>query len=222
MGPYVLPDLPYGHGALEPHLWGTAIEAHHGAIHRHLVEAADADFARLMEARKGGDPGTMSSIERSLAYNLSGHALHSILWQNLSPAGGGRPEGALAQAIDRDFGTFKNFKRVMVGTAADVRGSGWAALTWDPLGLRLQPVQIKDHEMGALQGTALLMLIDAWEHAYFAQYRADKTRYFEALWKLWNWDDISARFERARQLEGASEPLAQVGGTSAMAGLPAP
>lgn len=214
MGPYVLPDLPYGHGALEPHLWGTAIEAHHGAIHRHLVDSANVDFGRLVQARKDENTEAIASIERSLAYNLSGHVLHSILWQNLSPAGGGRPEGKLAEVIDRDFSDFTNFKKVMVQTAADVRGAGWAALTWDPVGSRLLPVQLKDHELGALQGKgmALLMLIDSWEHAYFAQYRADKARYFEALWKLWNWDDIGARFEKALQLEAVpgqpAEPLA--------------
>jgi Fe-Mn family superoxide dismutase len=208
VGPYILPALPYGHGALEPHLWGTVIEAHHRAIHRHLVDDANAHFVGLLEARKALGPDALEARESSLAYNLSGHVLHSIFWQNLSPAGGGRPDGALALAIDRDFGAFDNFKRVMVQAACDVRGSGWAALAWDAAGLRLVTRTIKDHDLGAMQGSSMLMLIDAWEHAYFGQYRADKGRYFEALWKLWNWDDIQARLERAKQLEGEPQPAA--------------
>ncbi|MHB8877553.1 MAG: superoxide dismutase [Myxococcaceae bacterium] len=201
MRPYLLPELRYGHGSLEPHIWGKALEAHHLSIHQGYVDGANDDFTRLVEARNGRDFEHLGAIERSLAFNLSGHVLHSIFWQNLAPDGGDRPAGELAAAIDFDFGSFERFRQMLVQTAMAIRGSGWAALAWDPLGKRLQTVQIKDHQLGLVQGTALLMLVDAWEHAYFAQYRADKRKYFESLFKLWDWDDITERFERARELD---------------------
>ena len=77
-------------------------------------------------------------------------------------------------------------------------GSGWAALVWEPLAERLLTCQIYDHQSNLSQGGIVLMVIDAWEHAYYLQYKNQKTAFFDAVWKLWNWSDGEARFAAAR------------------------
>ena len=108
------------------------------------------------------------------------------------------PTGALAAAIERDFGSFDAFKKQMNAAAATIMGSGWAALVWEPLGERLLSTQIYDHQSNLAPGRHPLMVLDAWEHAYYLQYENRKTDFFEAVWNLWNWEDVAARFEQAQ------------------------
>lgn len=205
MTPYRLPDLEYDYGALEPHISGKIMELHHSKHHAAYVKQANETLAKLEEARVSGDAGTrltrLSALEHALAFNLSGHVLHSIFWKNLKPQGGDKPAGDLASALDRDFGSFAQFRKQMNGVAAGITGSGWAALTWEPIGGRLLITQIHDHQSNLNQAGVPLMLIDAWEHAYYLQYHNEKTKFFEAIWNLWNWNDIAARFGAARHLD---------------------
>lgn len=198
---YVLPDLPYDYGALEPHISGEIMELHHDKHHRTYVEKANEALEKLVEAQKRDNFDQIASLERQLAFNVSGHILHSIFWQNLEPRGGGLPNGSLASAIDTDFGSFHAFQGQMVSAASTVMGSGWAALVWDPVLRRLSTTQIHDHQGEVMQAGVPLMVIDAWEHAYYLQYRTEKDRYFQALFNLWSWDDVQLRFERAQALD---------------------
>ncbi len=198
---YILPALPYDYGALEPHILGAIVELHHDKHHRTYVEHANVAIERLVEARHSGELGAIAELERALAFNVSGHVLHSLMWQNLSPGGGDEPSGKLAEQLARDFGSFDTFKRQLVEAAATIMGSGWAALVWEPVSRRLGTVQIHDHQSETTQAALPLMVIDAWEHAYYLQYKTDKQRYFEALWQLWNWDDIAKRLERVRDID---------------------
>jgi superoxide dismutase, Fe-Mn family len=200
MTQYSLPDLPYDHGALEPHISGKIMELHHGKHHAAYVKNANLTLGRLAEARQAEDYTRLGALEKALAFNLSGHILHSIFWQNLTPKGGDRPGGLLAETIDRDFGDFEKFKRHLTESAASIMGSGWAALTWEPIGERLLVTQIYDHQSNLNQGGVPLMVIDAWEHAYYLQYQNQKKAFFEAVWNLWNWKDVGERFDAARKL----------------------
>jgi Fe-Mn family superoxide dismutase len=201
MSRYSLPDLPYDYGALEPHVSGRIMELHHGKHHAAHVRSANAALDRLEEARGREDFTRTSALEQALAFNLSGHLLHAIFWQNLSPRGGGRPEGELARAIARAFGSFERFKWEFDETAGSITGSGWAALVWEPLGAQLLITHIRDNHPSLSLGAVPLMVVDAWEHAYYLQYTSMRGEFFEALWSLWNWPDISARFEAARRLD---------------------
>lgn len=194
MNKYVLPDLPYDYAALEPHISGEIMQLHHDKHHRTYVEGANQAMEELGEARRKDDFARIAAIEHRLAFNVSGHVLHSLFWQNLMPGGGDRPNGALRDQIDQDFGSFDTFKTQMVRAASTIMGSGWAALAWDPASMRLLTVQIHDHQSDMAQGSIPIMVLDAWEHAYYLQYRADKTKFFEAVWNLWNWEDISTRY----------------------------
>jgi superoxide dismutase, Fe-Mn family len=196
---YVLPDLEYDYGALEPHISGRIMELHHGKHHRAYVDGANKALEQLHDARQKGSYDSVGVHERALAFNVSGHVLHSLFWRNLAPKAGGRPAGELAQAIDRHFGSFDAFKQQLSKTAATIMGSGWAALMWDTLSAQLIITQIHDHQSSTIQGAVPLLVVDAWEHAYYLQYQNEKARFFEAIWNVWNWNDVAARFSDARR-----------------------
>jgi len=209
MSTYVLPDLAFDPGALEPHVSGRIIELHHGKHHAAYVKGANTTLEQLQESRAKGDLTRVAALERALAFHMSGHILHSVFWKNLTPKGGDAPTGALAAAIDKDFGSFDAFKKQMNEAAATIMGSGWAALVWEPVGKRLLISQIYDHQSNVSQGAAPLMVIDAWEHAFYLQYENRKTDFFAALWNVWNWNDIQARFSKAKDLDLALEGAAK-------------
>lgn len=205
MPQYTVPDLRYDYGALEPHVSGRIMELHHDKHHAAYVKKANAALEQLDEAREKEDFTRLAALEKALAFNLSGHVLHSIFWQNLTPSGGGRPSGELAAAITRDFGGFERFQRQVNEVASSVMGSGWAALVFEPLGRRLLVTQIYDHQSNLNQSGIPLMVMDAWEHAYYLQYQTEKARFFEALWNVWNWQDVTDRFVAAGQVQLALE-----------------
>jgi Fe-Mn family superoxide dismutase len=207
---YTLPALPYDYDALEPHIAAEIMELHHDKHHRAYVDGANQAIERLIEARAKDDLTNVAAIERQLAFNVSGHILHSIYWRNLSPDGGGLPKGGLALAIERDFGGFTMFEKQLRQTAATIMGSGWAALVWDPVSRRLGTTQIYDHQSNVTQAGVPLLVIDAWEHAYYLQYKTKKADYFAALSNLWNWEDVEQRLQRAQELDLALEDVAFV------------
>jgi superoxide dismutase, Fe-Mn family len=197
---YALPDLPYDPGALEPHISGRIMELHHDKHHAGYVKGANAAVEKLHEQHGRGDFATLALLEKNLAFNVSGHVLHSVLWTNLSPHGGGEPTGQLASEIDAAFGDFPTFREQMIEAAATIQGSGWALASWEPMAGRIMVQQVHDHQGNHGQGTIPLLAIDAWEHAYYLQYRSDKGQYFEALWNVIYWDDVSHRLAEAAQL----------------------
>jgi Fe-Mn family superoxide dismutase len=198
---YILPDLRFDYGALEPHIQGAIMELHHDKHHRAYVEGANKAIQQLQEMRGRGDFERIGAIERALAFHVSGHVLHSMFWQNLSPDGGGEPDGALAQAIRRDFGSFDAFKLQLIKVASTIMGSGWAALVWDPVSRRLGTTQIHDHQSEITQAGVPLMVLDAWEHAYYLQYRNEKDKFFQAIWNVWDWEDVADRFQAVQRLD---------------------
>jgi superoxide dismutase, Fe-Mn family len=201
MPKYTLPELPYDFSALEPHISGEIMELHHGKHHATYVKNANDVLEQFDDTRNRNDLLRIASLEKALAFNLSGHILHSIFWMNMMPKGGGQPQGDLRSALDRDFGGFDGFKKQLTQVAASIMGSGWAALVWEPVGGRLLTTQIYDHQSNLSQAGVPLMVIDAWEHAYYLQYKSQKTAFFEAVWNLWNWRDIGQRFDAARRVQ---------------------
>jgi superoxide dismutase, Fe-Mn family len=201
MDHYRLPDLPYSYSALEPHISGKIMELHHDKHHAGYVKNANAALEQLEEAREKDDSARLAALERALAFNLSGHILHSIFWRHMMPKGGGTPSGDFLAAIERDFKDFSRFRRQITEVASSIMGSGWAALVWEPIGQRLLITQIYDHQSNLAQAGVPLMVIDAWEHAYYLQYENRKTEFFETVWNLWNWEDIAARYAAALELD---------------------
>ena len=200
MATYTLPELRYDYSALEPHISGAIMELHHDKHHAGYVKGANAALERLAEARDKGQFDDIAAFERGLAFNLSGHVLHSLFWKNMAPKAGGRPQGELAAAITQEFGSFDKLQKQMNAVAASIMGSGWAALVWEPLGQKLLVSQIYDHQSNLAQAGTPLLVLDAWEHAFYLQYQNRKTEFFDAVWNVWNWEDVAERFEAARRV----------------------
>jgi len=198
---YSLPDLPYRYDALEPHLAGEILELHHDKHHAAYVKGANDTLEKLAESRRRGTFADISQLEKSLAFNLSGHVLHSMFWKNLTPSGGGVPSGSLAAAIDEHFGSYAAFKDQLSSAASTLQGSGWAALSWEPLGKRLLVEQVFDHQNNVGNGALPVLVVDMWEHAYYLQYRNRKNEWLDGFWELVNWSDVAERFDRVRRTD---------------------
>ncbi len=201
MDTYALPELGYGYDSLEPAYSAEILELHHGKHHAGYVKGANATLAALAEARDKGDFDALNLLQKNLAFNLSGHVLHSLFWQNLGPNGGGSPGGEFADALARDFGSTDGFREQMSAAAGSVQGSGWAALTWDPLGSQLLVQQIYDHQGNIGNGTLPIMVLDMWEHAFYLQYRNEKKRWIEAYWDIVHWQDVAERFAKIKAID---------------------
>lgn len=194
MPTYSLPDLDYDFGALEPHISGQIMELHHDKHHAAYVAGANTALERLDESRSKNDFGTITMLEKNLAFNTSGHVLHSLFWKNLGPRGGDKPTGELAQAIDRDFGSFDAFMNHLSNATNTVQGSGWGALAFDTMSGKLVVQQIYDHQGNVAVASIPLLVIDAWEHAYYLQYKNVRADFVKAVWNIINWSDVAARY----------------------------
>ena len=195
-GKATLPDLPYDYGALEPHISGKIMELHHKNHHQTYVNGLNSALETIAEAEAKGDAAKASQVAPLLNFHGGGHINHSLFWENLAPAnkgGGGEPSGALKTAIEEDFGSFETLKKQTNTALAGIQGSGWAWLVKDKASGTLSIVTRanQDPVSGSLQP---LLGIDAWEHAYYLQYQNRKVEYFDAIWKVINWETVAKRF----------------------------
>jgi len=145
------------------------------------------------------DLKTMIALGPALRFHGGGHLNHSIFWQNLSPNGGGEPEGELMSAIQKDFGSFENFKNNLSAATVAIQGSGWGWLgynkTTKTLAISTQPNQ---DPLEAVTGLVPLLGIDVWEHAYYLQYKNVRADYVKNLFKIVNWKDVAERLAAAQ------------------------
>ncbi len=194
---YELPPLPYAKDALEPYYDEATVTLHHDKHHQGYVNGLNGALDKLAAARRDGDLGLVKHLEREVAFHGGGHLLHSIFWTNLAPGGGGRPEGPLAAAIDRDFGSFDAFSKHMRAATNAVEGSGWGVLAADPDG-HLVVLQVEKHQNQLLPGWAPILVIDVWEHAYYLKYQNRRAEFVDAVMDhLVNWNDVAARYAKA-------------------------
>jgi Fe-Mn family superoxide dismutase len=201
MPTYTLPELPYDLSALEPHYSARLLELHHGKHHAAYVKGANTTLEKLAEARAEGDFAAINQLQKNLAFHLSGHMLHSLFWRNMTPEGGGPPDGELSAAIKEFFGSFDGFKEQLTEAAMNIQGSGWGALAWEPLGKRLVVEQVYDHQGNIGNGTVPLLVLDMWEHAYYLQYQTSKGDWIKAFWQIVNWPDAARRLASVRKLD---------------------
>lgn len=196
-----LPPLPYAYDALEPHIDEQTMRLHHDKHHLGYVNGLNKAEEKLAEARAAGDFAMVKHWSREAAFHGSGHFLHAIFWPNMAPAGnggGGAPSGALAEQINKDFGSVEAFKAHFSAAANAVEGSGWALLVWQPVGERLEVLQSEKHHNLTQWGVVPLLVLDVWEHAYYLKYQNNRGAYVEAFWNVVNWSDVAERFKAAR------------------------
>jgi Fe-Mn family superoxide dismutase len=196
---YSLPPLEYDYDAFEPVLSSQTVEVHYSGHHAAYVQGANKAVDDLAEARATGRYDAIAHLEQNLAYNFSAHVLHSLLWRSISPAGGGAPEGDLAEAIAGHFGSFAALKAQLNAVCSRLQGSGWAALSWEPLGRHLVIEQVYDHHNNVGRCSLPILVIDMWEHAYYLQFRNRKQAWLDAYWQLVDWQDVARRFSITRQ-----------------------
>ena len=202
MSKFQLPELPYSYDALEPHIDARTMEIHHSKHH-------DAYTNNLNAAIEGTDLEG-KSIEEILA-NISKHPAavrnngggfynHRMFWEIMSPNAGGEPTGAIADAINKDFSSFENFKDEFSKAGATRFGSGWA---WLCVGadkkLSVCSTPNQDNplmDVSDCNDTPILGL-DVWEHAYYLKYQNKRPDYIAAWWNVVNWDEVAKRFQEA-------------------------
>ncbi len=195
---YVLPELRYGYSDLEPYISEEQLAIHHQRHHQGYVNGANAILQKLESARKeGADLDTKSTL-KELSFNIGGHVLHSLFWANLAPPsrGGGEPGGVLADAIEKEFGSFERFKVEFSQAAASAEGSGWAALTFCQQTNRPIIMQIEKHNTNIYPMFRILMALDVWEHAYYLDYKNERARFVEAFWNIVDCDEVNRRLEQ--------------------------
>ena len=199
MAVYTLPELPYDYAALEPHISAKIMQLHHDKHHQAYVDGANAALDKLAAARESGDFAAINLFEKNLAFNLGGHVNHSIFWNNLSPVGGGEPDGEVAAAITDSFGSFDGFKGQFTAVAMGIQGSGWAVLAYDAISARLVTYQLFDQQGNVPVGVLPLLQLDMWEHAFYLDYLNVKADYVKAFWNIVDWQNVQARFVAARE-----------------------
>ena len=195
---YTLPELDYDYGALEPHISAQIMELHHSKHHAAYVAGANTALEKLAEARESGNFAAINKLEKDIAFHLGGHVNHSVFWKNMSPDGGGEPDGDVGAAIDEFFGSFGGFQAQFNEVANGIQGSGWSMLVWDTLGQRLNINQLFDQQGNLPVGQLPILQLDMWEHAFYLQYKNVKGDYVKAWWNVVNWANVAERFAAAR------------------------
>ncbi|KAI3363716.1 hypothetical protein L3Q82_001332 [Scortum barcoo] len=188
---HTLPDLTYDYGALEPHISAEIMQLHHSKHHATYVNNLNVTEEKYQEALAKGDVTAQVALQPALKFNGGGHINHTIFWTNLSPNGGGEPQGELMEAIKRDFGSFQKMKEKMSAATVAVQGSGWGWLGYDKEGGKLRIAACANQD--PLQGTTgliPLLGIDVWEHAYYLQYKNVRPDYVKAIWNVINWENV--------------------------------
>ena len=187
-----LPALPYAMNALAPHISQETLEYHYGKHHKtyvdnlnKLIPGTDFESLSLEDIIKQASGGIFNNAAQ--VWN------HTFYWNCLSPAGGGEPGGALAEAIDQKFGSFASFKEQFTQCAVTTFGSGWAWLVKNHDG-SLELVSTSNAGTPITQGKTALLTCDVWEHAYYIDYRNARPKYVESFWNLVNWDFVAKQF----------------------------
>jgi Fe-Mn family superoxide dismutase len=193
---YELPKLEYDYKALAPYMSEEQLRIHHEKHHQAYVTGSNGILQKLDKARKENAELDMRSTLKELSFNIGGHVLHSLFWGNLAPAskGSGKPNGAIAETISKEFGGFDRFKSEFTKTAATVEGSGWAALTYCKHTGRPLIMQIEKHNTNVYPKFPILMVLDVFEHAYYIDYKNDRAKFIEAFWNIINWNEVNKRF----------------------------
>jgi superoxide dismutase, Fe-Mn family len=197
-GKYVLPDLPYDYGALEPVYNAETLHLHHDKHHAGYVKGLNAALEKLEAARREGNYGEVKALSNACAFNGSGHVLHTLFWHSMKPGAATEPSGDLAAAINDSFGSLAAAKAQFAAATKDVEGSGWGILAYEPFAQKLLILQAEKHQNLAVWGVTPLLVCDVWEHAYYLQYQNRRPDWVDAFMKLANWEFAAQRLAVAR------------------------
>ena len=199
---FSLPELPYAYDALEPYIDARTMEIHHTKHHQGYINNVTAalEGSPLLDKCIHEVIADLSqvpeSVRTAVRNNGGGHSNHSFFWKVMSPDGGGRPEGDLADAIQDAFGGFDAFKDSFASAAAKRFGSGWAWLSFDNDKLIVESTPNQDSPI--MESRKPLLGIDVWEHAYYLKYQNRRPEYVEAFFNVINWQQVAKNLADAK------------------------
>ncbi|CAH0345597.1 superoxide dismutase [Bacillus sp. CECT 9360] len=199
-GKHTLPPLPYPYDALEPFISEDIMRLHHDKHHQTYVDGLNKAEKMMKRARETNDYELLKHWEREAAFHGSGHYLHTLFWEVMTPRGSGTAKGQLLKRLEKDFGSFAAFKKHFSEAAKQVEGVGWALLVWSPRSRRLEILQSEKHMNLTQWDTIPLLVLDVWEHAYYLQYTTNRGAYVDNWWSIVNWPCVAERYEEARKL----------------------
>ena len=198
-----LPPLPYDYKALEPHIDEATMRFHHDKHHAGYVKNLNEAVNKYPQLKGKSAEELISDlnsipedIRTAVRNNGGGHVNHTMYWKIMSPNGGGEPTGALADAINKTFGSFENFKKQFNEAGSKRFGSGWAWLVRTKDG-KLMVMNTPNQDSPYMEGMYPIMGNDVWEHAYYLKYQNRRADYLNAWWNVVNWDEVNKRFEKA-------------------------
>jgi Fe-Mn family superoxide dismutase len=195
-GNFVQQSLPFSENFLEPHMDAETMHLHYTFHHGGAVKAANNDLKKIREAIDSNNLETVDFWTRKLSFHFSSHVLHSIFWTNLTNKQT-TPAGELLKRIERNFGTYEKLKLLIAETAKNVDGSGWAILAYQPYSDSLTVLQCENHEKLTQWGCIPLLVIDAWEHAYYLKYKNKRADFVDALFNVLDWNNAAQRLDIA-------------------------
>lgn len=199
---FTLPELPYPYDALEPHIDARTMEIHHGKHHAaYVAKLNDAVAGTEFENMEIGEligqlDSVPENIRTAVRNNGGGHYNHSLFWTIMSASGGGEPGGDLAEAINKAFGNFAEFKNQFSTAAATRFGSGWAWLVSD--GGELSICSSPNQDSPRMEGRTPILGLDVWEHAYYLNYQNRRPDYIAAFYNVIDWNAVADRFAATR------------------------
>ncbi|MFW6133787.1 MAG: superoxide dismutase [Planctomycetota bacterium] len=202
-GKYVLPELPYATDALAPLYDQRTLTIHHDRHHAGYVKGLNRVLDKLAAAREAGDYARVKGLSRGLAFHGSGHVLHTLFWNSMTP-GGAAPPPALRKAAEKSFGSVEACTAQFAAATKAVEASGWGLVAYEPLGDRLVVLQAEKHQNLALWGVVPLLVCDVWEHAYYLQYANSRGQWVDNFLKLANWEFAAERLAVACRLRASS------------------
>lgn len=192
----ILPNLPYPHNALEPFISARTLEFHHGKHHQAYVQNANKLIAG-MEFEKMDEVSIIKktvgdSSKVGIFNNVAQAWNHAFYWKCMKPQGGGKPTGAIAQRIEKDFGSYEKFVEELKTAGATQFGSGWAWLILE--GEKLKVIKTANSDTPIAHGLKPLLTVDVWEHAYYLDYQNRRPDYLSTfVEKLINWDFVNSQ-----------------------------
>jgi Fe-Mn family superoxide dismutase len=194
-----LPPLPYAFNALEPFIDEQTMQIHHGKHHQAYVNNLNAALdkhpelhSKSLDQLLGDLNAVPEDIRTAVRNNGGGHLNHTFFWQIMGPNAGGAPTGAVAEAINKAFGSFDAFKEAFSKAAVGRFGSGWAWLVKSGDGVEITSTPNQDTPV--MEGKTPILGIDVWEHAYYLKYQNKRPDYITAWFNVVNWAEVNKRF----------------------------
>jgi Fe-Mn family superoxide dismutase len=197
---FLLPKLKYEYNSLEPHIDAKTMEIHHTKHHVVYIEKLNNAIKGTEWEEKSLEEilSNVSKLERVVRNNAGGHWNHSFFWEILSPNGGGEPEGELLEAVNKNFGSFEEFKNKFTESAASLFGSGWVWVVVQNGELKIIQTPLQDNPLmdDAKEKGKPILGLDVWEHAYYLNYQNRRAEYIKAFWNIVDWGKVLENYKK--------------------------